>query len=125
MKTNDDEIVRLEASIDKLRGQLQNCVNHLNRLKRHGHASDVQACDKCIESANKALYESLIREDIVKPEERIKVDEDKRYVIKCKCGNKPATEPHSCPFASEISSNDDPEYCTCCEDCEHDCAMDI
>lgn len=34
-------------------------------------------------------------------------------------------EPHSCPFAEEIQFNDDPEYCTCCSTCEHECAMDI
>lgn len=39
--------------------------------------------------------------------------------------NNPASEPHSCPFASEINDNDEPEYCTCCDDCQHECAMDI
>lgn len=36
-----------------------------------------------------------------------------------------ANEPHSCPFASEINDNDNPEYCTCCDDCTHECRMDI
>lgn len=46
-------------------------------------------------------------------------------VALCRCGNNPATEPHSCPFAEEIGDNNDPEYCTCCDDCRHECCMDI
>ena len=45
-----------EQIIDRLRGQLQNCVNHLEHAKRQSYA--VKA-DACIESANKALYETL------------------------------------------------------------------
>lgn len=48
-----------------------------------------------------------------------------RIVMCCSCGVNPATEPHSCPYADEIGDNDDPEYCTCCDDCMHECAMDI
>lgn len=48
-----------DAAIDRLRGQLQNCVNLLHRLKRHGYASDVVVADAAIESANRALYETL------------------------------------------------------------------
>ncbi len=43
----------------------------------------------------------------------------------CSCGQHPATEPHSCPFAEEIQDDDDPEYCTCCEACERECRRDI
>lgn len=43
-------------TIDRLRGQLQNCVNHLEHAKRRQHRSDY---DDVIESANKALYETL------------------------------------------------------------------
>jgi hypothetical protein len=39
------------------------------------------------------------------------------------CGNNPATEPHACPYKSEINGNE--EECTCCPDCEHECAMDV
>lgn len=46
-------------------------------------------------------------------------------IVMCRCGVNPATEPHSCPYADEIGDNDDPEYCTCCDDCMHECAMDI
>lgn len=48
-----------DAEISRLRGQLQNCVNLLHRLKRHGYASDVVLADAAIESANQALYETL------------------------------------------------------------------
>jgi len=39
------------------------------------------------------------------------------------CGKRPAQEPHECPYKAEV--NDDHELCTCCEDCEAKCAMDI
>jgi hypothetical protein len=39
------------------------------------------------------------------------------------CSN-PATEDHTCPFSEEI--HNDYEYmCNCCDDCYHECAMDI
>lgn len=42
----------------------------------------------------------------------------------CRCEKNPAEVPHSCPFQAEI--NDDSEtLCTCCDDCAHECAMDI
>ncbi|MCK5020021.1 MAG: hypothetical protein KAS32_23410 [Candidatus Peribacteraceae bacterium] len=47
--------------IDRLRGQLQNCINHLELLKRHGYANDVRKIDLCVDSANKALYETHLR----------------------------------------------------------------
>ena len=41
----------------------------------------------------------------------------------CK-GKNDAEEPHTCPYAEDI--NDDHEsLCTCCNDCAHECAMDI
>ena len=40
-----------------------------------------------------------------------------------KCQN-PATAPHTCPYQDEING-DDETLCTCCESCEHSCAMDI
>lgn len=40
-----------------------------------------------------------------------------------RCSN-PAQAPGPCPYKSEI--NDDSEtLCTCCEDCRHECLMDI
>lgn len=39
----------------------------------------------------------------------------------CSCA---ALPPHVCPFKDEI--NDDTEtLCTCCEDCQYECRMDI
>jgi len=45
-----------EEIIERLRGQLQNCVNHLDRAKRRTYGMNL---DECIESANRALYETL------------------------------------------------------------------
>lgn len=41
----------------------------------------------------------------------------------CK-GKNAATEPHTCPFAEEINDDYD-SLCTCCDECAHECAMDI
>jgi hypothetical protein len=40
------------------------------------------------------------------------------------CSTNDAEQPHTCPFAEEIN-NDTETLCTCCADCEHQCAMDI
>jgi len=45
-----------DETIQRLRGQLQNCVNHLDRAKRRYNSNTY---NECIESANKALYETL------------------------------------------------------------------
>jgi len=50
---------------------------------------------------------------------------DLEGVVMCRCGVNPATEPHSCPYAEDINGNDDSDFCTCCADCQHECAMDI
>lgn len=45
---------------------------------------------------------------------------------KCsKCEKNPASdEPHECPYSCEIA--DDYEFqCNCCDDCIHECCMDI
>jgi hypothetical protein len=47
---------KLQDDIDRLRGQLQNCVNHLDRANRRDSRDGYTAA---IESANKALYETL------------------------------------------------------------------
>lgn len=47
-----------EETIQRLRGQLQNCVNHIERLKRH-HPRETDKLDACVQSANKCLYETL------------------------------------------------------------------
>jgi aspartate ammonia-lyase len=52
-------ITCIENEKDRLRGQLQNCVNHLELAKRKcGHRTEEKIAE-CIESANKALYETL------------------------------------------------------------------
>ena len=48
----------LLAVIDRLRGQLQNSVSHLDRVKRRYND---KAYDVAIEFANKALYETLVQ----------------------------------------------------------------
>ena len=45
----------LEVKNDTLRGQLENCINYLERAKRRCVGHDF---DAAIESANKALYET-------------------------------------------------------------------
>jgi hypothetical protein len=42
----------------------------------------------------------------------------------CKCGDEPSEPPHVCPFAEEIYG-DTETLCTCCEKCQHECAMDV
>ena len=50
-------VMRKDQAIDKLRGQLQNCVNHLHNAKRKlGSRYDF---DEAIDHANKALYDTL------------------------------------------------------------------
>lgn len=41
-----------------------------------------------------------------------------------RCRKEPAAEPHSCPFAEDIHG-DSESLCNCCDDCSHECAMDI
>ena len=43
----------------------------------------------------------------------------------CKCAKNPSTEPHACPYAKDVNNNHDPEFCTCCAECEHQCRMEI
>lgn len=40
------------------------------------------------------------------------------------CQQFATTEPHTCPYAKEINDNHE-EFCTCCDDCTHECADDI
>lgn len=45
--------------------------------------------------------------------------------IKCQhCNKNEATEEHTCPYAEEIN-NDSESMCNCCDECCHECAMDI
>lgn len=51
---------------------------------------------------------------------------EKRYskVGKCKCGNNYKVGLHSCPFKEDMYG-DYNTLCTCCNECRHNCAMDI
>lgn len=53
------EALAANAVIDRLRGQLQNCVAHLERVKKRGWREDEEKILAAIESANRALYETL------------------------------------------------------------------
>lgn len=60
------------------------------------------------------VYKSLTGKDFTyKP--------DNKYICdKCQGEGK---EDHTCPFSEDINGDDTP--CNCCEECEHQCAMDI
>jgi hypothetical protein len=32
---------------------------------------------------------------------------------------------HSCPYQCDINDNCVDDYCNCCDDCQHECAMDV
>lgn len=49
---------------------------------------------------------------------------DKKCKGKVHCKNYEEL-PHKCPYAEEISGNNNPEYCTCCKDCRRDCLQSI
>lgn len=40
-----------------------------------------------------------------------------------RCEQAPAEAEHTCPYNQELG--DGTKLCTCCYDCEHECAMDI
>ena len=40
------------------------------------------------------------------------------------CSNLKTMEPHTCPFAEEITGDND-TLCHCCDDCQYECAQDI
>lgn len=52
--------------------------------------------------------------------------QENQDVEKCeRCNeNDAAKELHSCPFLSEVHG-DDETLCDCCDECTHECAMDI
>lgn len=41
------------------------------------------------------------------------------------CINPPSAKRHSCPYQADVNNDDDPKHCRCCENCTHECAMDI
>lgn len=56
-----------------------------------------------------------------------KCEEGNLYEYRCGgargCKN-PSAEDHTCPFSEEING-DSETLCNCCDDCTHECAMDI
>ncbi len=40
------------------------------------------------------------------------------------CRNEASEEPHGCPYQENVNNNPDFE-CKCCEECMHQCCMDI
>jgi hypothetical protein len=51
------EICEKDRAIDRLRAQLQNCIDHLHHINRRYPREDMT---KVIEAGNKALYETLV-----------------------------------------------------------------
>ena len=43
---------------------------------------------------------------------------------KCMGCNKIGQDDHLCPFKEEVN-NDEKSLCNCCEECTHDCLMDV
>jgi flagellar biosynthesis regulator FlaF len=52
---NKKKVMLLTEANERLRGQLQNCINHLHGARRTSNSDQI---DKAIEAANKALYET-------------------------------------------------------------------
>jgi hypothetical protein len=50
--------------------------------------------------------------------------DEKHILTLCKCGKPGTDEPHECPYQAEINDCRD-DVCNCCENCAHECAMDI
>lgn len=56
-----------------------------------------------------------------------KVEKEVEHIesIKCsRCNKNDAAELHTCPFAEDVN-NDTETLCDCCEECTHECEMDI
>ena len=53
-------------------------------------------------------------------------EQELSIILKCQFCNKNdgTSELHVCPYKSEINDNEE-DLCNCCEDCQHECAMDI
>jgi hypothetical protein len=41
-----------------------------------------------------------------------------------RCRKRPASAPHVCPYKAELHNNLE-SLCTCCDACQHECAMDV
>lgn len=54
----------------------------------------------------------------------LKINEESAFKKCPSCEKNNANELHTCPFKEEIN-NDSETLCECCDDCTHECAMDI
>ncbi len=88
---------------------------------------DLKTAIEVLES-NKEYIKGVDIFDGIRVKEAIDVvikEVKKEPIEKChKCEKGKAQEDHTCPYQSDVN-NDDTFTCTCCEDCTHDCAMDI
>lgn len=50
---------------------------------------------------------------------------DREKCERINCDNESEYRRHSCPYQAELYGNDDEDYCNCCSDCRHECAMDV
>ncbi len=54
------------------------------------------------------------------------LDEEKDATPICdRCGVNKAMPPQSCPYSYEMRGIADDQYCTCCDGCRKQCAMDV
>lgn len=42
-----------------------------------------------------------------------------------RCNKNESNGNRSCPYACEINDDCTEDYCNCCDECAHECAMDI
>lgn len=76
------------------------------------------ALERKLAAAQREIERLRTKDNRTSAEVEIKIE-------KCpNCSVNDATEPHSCPYRADIN-NDPDSLCTCCADCEHECAMDI
>jgi len=76
----------------------------------------------------KAVYRGVFIEFyIMNPtQNNMKEDFESTLPSTCdKCKKNNAQPDHLCPYAEELDSWNKGELCNCCEDCQHQCALDI
>lgn len=79
----------------------------------------VGVCDTCDEVISIPQQSSDAIQEALNPEDE---DEDEEDLCES-CEKRPAEEPHTCPYSVDI--NDNYDECTCCSECESECAYDI
>ena len=103
------EVRQSRARIAKLEAVAEAASNHLDRADEFpysGYSETEQAMQRALIAANAS-------------------EETSSSCTGSHCkGKGQAQEPHTCPYQSEIN-DDKTTLCTCCDDCAHECAMDI